>query len=157
MTEHENADKANVIVLPPLIYLGFFLVGVGLQYVWTIKLMPRVVQTGIGLGLVGLSFLITLLAIPEFHKMGTSIDVNKPANALITTGAYRFSRNPLYLALAIMHVGLAVLIDNFWAVLMVIPTLIVVTHSVIAREEAYLEMKFGENYRNYKAKVSRWL
>lgn len=158
MTEHkDHDDQADVVALPPLVYLGFFLVGVGVQYIWKVKLLSQEVQVFGGLGLIVLSFVITKLAIPEFRKAGTTVDVYKPTDAIITTGAYRFSRNPIYLALAVMHMGLAVLIDNLWAALMLIPTLVVMSHGVIAREEAYLELKFGQDYRNYKSAVRRWL
>ena len=92
-----------------------------------------------------------------FQKAGTNVPTRKPTTALVTAGLYRFSRNPIYLSLSVIHVGIAVGTDNPWMLTLLVPTLIVVRYGVIAREEIYLEEKFGDDYRRYKAAVHRWL
>ncbi len=77
--------------------------------------------------------------------------------AIITGGPYAYTRNPLYVALALFHGAVAIAAGNVWALLLLAPALLVVRYFVIAREERYLEAKFGEEYLRYKARVRRWL
>jgi len=81
----------------------------------------------------------------------------KPTTALVTEGPFRYSRNPIYLALTLLYVGVALLINALWILLLVVPAVLVLRYGVIAREEAYLTRKFGEAYRQYMAQVRRWL
>ena len=82
---------------------------------------------------------------------------SKPALALVDAGPFRFSRNPLYVGLTLMYAGLALLIPALWPLLLLIPVLAVLSWGVVRREERYLERKFGEGYRSYKARTRRWL
>jgi protein-S-isoprenylcysteine O-methyltransferase Ste14 len=86
------------------------------------------------------------------RRAGTNIRPDQPTLALVTDGAFRFSRNPLYLAATGLYVGVALLVDALWPLVLLIPML-----AVVAREERYLEAKFGDAYRAYKARVRRWL
>jgi protein-S-isoprenylcysteine O-methyltransferase Ste14 len=81
----------------------------------------------------------------------------KPTTALVTEGPFRYSRNPIYLALTLLYVGVALLINALWILLLIVPVLLVIRYGVIAREEAYLTRKFGDTYRQYTARVQRWL
>jgi protein-S-isoprenylcysteine O-methyltransferase Ste14 len=81
----------------------------------------------------------------------------KPTTALVTEGPFRYSRNPSYVALTLLYVGVALLINALWILLLVVPALVVLRYGVIAREEAYLTRKFGEAYRQYTTQVRRWL
>ena len=80
-----------------------------------------------------------------------------PSTTVVTTGLYRLSRNPIYLGLAALYLGLAFAANSGWAVILLLPILAVMRYGVIAREERYLEAKFGDDYRAYKARVRRWL
>ena len=136
-------DRAGVIAPPPLIYLGFILVGLALEYVWPGPLLPEDVQYGLGAALIALAFLI--------------VDPYKPVTAIIRNGPFRWTRNPLYLGMVIVQLGVAAAVDGLWIAVLVIPTIFVVSIGVIVREERYLERKFGEEYLAYKAAVRRWV
>ena len=150
-------DRANVLTMPPFIYIGFFLLGIGLQYLWPIKLLSLTAQLTIGLGLVAISFIMVGQAIPRFRKAGTSFDVNTPTTTIITDGAYKYSRNPIYLSMAVLHAGLAIALDNIWALIMLAPALVMIHAGIILPEERYLTGKFGEQYLQYKRQVRRWI
>ncbi|MBT5413314.1 MAG: DUF1295 domain-containing protein [Rhodospirillaceae bacterium] len=152
-----RSDTAGGIAPPPLIYLAFLLAGVGLD-----RLRPA----GLGLGaagdwvggalaLAGLA-LIAACAL-GFRKAGTAIEPYRPTTALVTTGLYAYSRNPIYVALTAVYLGLALIDDNAWALALVLPALAVMARGVILREERYLGGKFGADYRAYRARVRRWL
>ena len=70
---------------------------------------------------------------------------------------YRFSRNPIYVALTGLYLGIAVMLNSLWLIVLLAPLLIVMRLGVIQREEAYLEAKFGAEYTDYKTRVRRWI
>jgi protein-S-isoprenylcysteine O-methyltransferase Ste14 len=81
----------------------------------------------------------------------------RPTTAIVFTGPYRFTRNPMYLGLALLQAGLAMVTNSLWPLLTLAPVIVAVRRLVIDREERYLEAKFGEEYRAYKARVRRWV
>ena len=87
----------------------------------------------------------------------TSVNPNRQTTVLLTEGPFRLSRNPMYLGMVVQYVGLALLFNSLWAIVLLPLALVVVHLTVIKREEWYLEQKFGEEYRAYKARVQRWL
>jgi protein-S-isoprenylcysteine O-methyltransferase Ste14 len=91
------------------------------------------------------------------RRAATPINPRKPVARLVTDGPFRFSRNPSYLALAAYYVGIAGLVNTRWPLLLLPAVLVVVQRGVIEREEQYLERRFGEEYRRYRACVRRWL
>ena len=103
--------------------------------------------------------LIALSSVMQFFICKTSINPRdfKGTTKLVSTGIFRFSRNPMYLSLLLMLIAWALWLGNSLAWLGVIVFILVMNHCQIAREEAYLESKFGDEYRRYKQKVRRWL
>lgn len=93
----------------------------------------------------------------RFRRAGTPFDVRKPASALITEGPYRFSRNPSYVSLTLLYLGIGILLNNGWILILVAPVFLVMDLWVVRREERHLEAKFGEEFLRYKAAVRRWL
>jgi len=91
------------------------------------------------------------------RRAGTNVRPDQPATAIVVDGPFRFTRNPLYLGLTGLYAGVALLVDALWPLLLLVPLLVIVKWGVIHREERYLEAKFGETYRLYKARVRRWL
>ena len=81
----------------------------------------------------------------------------KPTTALVTEGPFRYSRNPIYVALTLLYLGVASLVNALWILLLVMPVLLIIRYGVIAREDVYLTWNFGEAYRQYMAQVQRWL
>ncbi|UYN96018.1 MAG: isoprenylcysteine carboxylmethyltransferase family protein [Enhydrobacter sp.] len=72
-------------------------------------------------------------------------------------GPYRFTRNPIYLGMMVGQVGLAIAFDSLWLLVTLVPFALVLRYGVVAREEAYLERKFGDDYRRFRARVGRWV
>jgi len=91
------------------------------------------------------------------HGAGTNISPLKPSISLVTSGPYRFSRNPLYVALTLIYAGLTMLLNSWWGFLLLAPVLSVLHIGVVRREEAYLERKFGDEYPAYKGSVRRYI
>jgi protein-S-isoprenylcysteine O-methyltransferase Ste14 len=92
-----------------------------------------------------------------FHLKGTAIIPVKPASRLVTSGIYRWTRNPMYLGMALIYAGVAILFDSLLALLLLIAVVAIIQCYVIPREEAYLERTFGNDYLAYKARVRRWI
>ncbi len=150
-------DNPGVIAPPPLIYLGFLVLGGALDFLWPIGLGVGAVGVPAGAALAVLGGAIAFTAVRQFGRAGTNFKPHEPSTAIVTDGLYRHSRNPMYIALALVYAGIAVAADGLWAMALLVPTLVVVRHGVIAREERYLEGKFGDAYRRYKGSVRRWL
>ena len=156
MAATEN-DSPGVIAKPPLIYLGFLLLGIGLDRLWPVAVLPEIAQSPVGGVLIGLGVLVILSAIRHFKAAGTSFHTHKPATAILSDGLYSVSRNPIYLGLSAIYLGVGVMADAGWVAVLLGPLLLVMHFGVIAREERYLERKFGDEYLRYKAKVRRWI
>ena len=156
MTATEN-DCPGVIAKPPLIYLGFLLLGLGLDWLWPVAVLPGTARYALGGTLVGLGGLVALAAIRRFKAAGTSFRTHEPTTAILSDGLYGVSRNPIYLGLTAIYLGVGVMADAGWVAVLLGPLLLVMHFGVIAREERYLERKFGDEYLRYKASVRRWI
>lgn len=150
-------DSPGVIVLPPLLYGGTLLLGVALHFLWPMHISRSVWLRIAGGILALLSGLTAQRAAKVMRRAGTNVLPNKPTLAIVTEGPFRFSRNPLYLTNALFYVGLAIAFNMLWPLLLFVPMICIVHWGIILREERYLEAKFGEQYRAYKARVPRWL
>lgn len=152
----DKEDIAGVIAPPPLIFLAALIIALGLE--WVARADPSLGRLGLdaGIVLIVVSIAIALWARRQFVKGGTSLRPEVPSNAILTTGPFRFTRNPLYLTLAMLQVGIGLVAGLAWVVIMVVPAVLVIRFGVIAREERYLERKFGEEYMRYKNRVRRW-
>ncbi len=93
----------------------------------------------------------------SFRRAGTSMVPMNPTTALVTSGPYRLTRNPMYLGMAFLYVAFAFALGVIWALAFLPAVVVIVDRFVIAREEPYLERKFGQAYRDYKVRVRRWL
>jgi protein-S-isoprenylcysteine O-methyltransferase Ste14 len=105
----------------------------------------------LGLGCIGFG------GIWVFLRAGTSPNPYRPSTALVTTGPYRFTRNPMYLGFTLLYLGVTCWVNSLWPLLALPLILLLMQRSVIAKEEAYLEHRFGEDYRQYRMRVRRWL
>jgi len=157
MPDSPNSDQSNAIVIPPFLYLGFFVIGLALDYFFPQPLLPDLLQYIVGGAMMAVALVLILSVLPQFRKADTTFSVHGSSSAIVTSGPYRFSRNPAYVSLTLLYLGLAVVIDSIWAAVLVIPVLVILTFGVIAREERYLERKFGKEYLAYKRSVRRWL
>ncbi len=138
-------------------YLAALVTGIVLNSLWAMSPLPgswRYIQGSLLIGVAGL--LITPV-LRRFRRAGTTFNVRKAASVLITDGPYRFSRNPSYVALTLLYLGVGSILNNGWIWLLVVPVLLVMDLWVVRKEERHLERKFGEDYLRYKAAVRRWL
>jgi protein-S-isoprenylcysteine O-methyltransferase Ste14 len=152
-----DRDSSGVRIPPPLFFLAGLLVGYGLEQLLPIDGAPdafRVAACVIG---VALWLVLDGTAMFRFRRAGTSMIPFNPTTALVTSGPYRITRNPMYLGMAFLYVGLAVGFDLIWALIVLPVVLAAVDQLVIALEEGYLVRKFGQPYCDYMARVRRWL
>jgi protein-S-isoprenylcysteine O-methyltransferase Ste14 len=122
-----------------------------------VPLLPGRRARGLGLPLVGGALALGGWFAKTMRDAGTSIDVREPVTALVTDGPFRYSRNPAYVSLTLLYVGVAARRDALWPMLLLPGVLVVIRRGVVDREERYLERRFGEEYLGYKARVRRWL
>ncbi len=152
-------DSAGVRFPPPFVYLGALLLGLAAERF----VAPRsfgidwrlLVATGALLFVAGAAMMLAAAGL--FRRLGTNVPPSQPTTLIATTGPYRWTRNPMYLGMALVYAGLAIGLDGPIAFALLPLVLIAIQTQVIAREERYLEAKFGDDYRRYKAEVRRWL
>jgi protein-S-isoprenylcysteine O-methyltransferase Ste14 len=150
-------DAPGVVALPPLVYALGLAAGLGLEALLPSATILEEVRWPAGGVLLATGMLLGPWFLVTFWRAGTPVDVGKPTTALVTHGPFRLSRNPGYLSLALIYLGIAVLASALWALATLVPTLAVIQIGVIQREERYLERKFGEEYRRYKSRIRQWL
>jgi len=147
-----SSDRPGVMAPPPLIFGGAFALGYLCR-----NLMPRVGSPVAGAAVAAVGVIILGLSFNRMLRASTNIDPSKPTTALVTSGIYRFSRNPIYAATTLLYIA-AALSFRVLPALILLPVVLVVLHfGVIRREERYLESKFGEAYRAYRSHVRRWI
>jgi len=153
----ESQDHASRIFPPAFIFVGGLTIGLLVQLVYPVQVLPNPFATGIALLLITVSGPLAILAVRSFSRAKTTYLFGKPASALVTDGPYRFSRNPGYVSLTMLFASVGFLFNSLWALIMIVPAVIVVHFGVIKREERYLEAKFGDEYLAYKMAVRRWI
>jgi protein-S-isoprenylcysteine O-methyltransferase Ste14 len=150
-------DRAGVVAPPPLIFLAGLAIGFALEALLPGSSAPGAVRWILGglLLLAGLTLLASFNTL--FNRHDTAVEPWKPTTAIVTTGPYRFTRNPAYLGMALVYVGIALLASALWVLLPLPVVLAVIDNGVIKREERYLERKFGDEYVAYRRGVRRWI
>lgn len=157
ISEKPVRDKPAIRVIPPKLYGAFLLAGIVFNFIVPLRpfdfwsaFFPGffLVLGGVGLG---------VWSFKAFQKAQTNIRIDRPATCVVTSGPYGFSRNPIYIALNLIYIGGALMFNSGWALLGLIPVLVIMHYRVILKEEAYLEQKFGPVYLDYKGRVRRWI
>ena len=152
-----SSDTANVVVLPPLLYGMALAVGFLLQWLAPRAIVASATRYWAGGIVLALGLALAFWGRHHMERAGTNVNPREPTTALVVSGPFRFSRNPLYVALTLMYAGLAVVANAFWVLVLLVPVLLLLHSGVVRREERYLEAKFGEAYRQYRARVRRYL
>jgi protein-S-isoprenylcysteine O-methyltransferase Ste14 len=151
-----TADNAGVIARPPLLYAAAFVIVLALRWFWQLPLLGHAVALSAGVSLIVLGVGIAITGRRALQAAATNVDPMRPTTAIVTSGPYRFSRNPLYVALTLLYVGLTLAFNTLWGLVVLVPLVITMHCGVVRREERYLERKFGDVYRQYRSKVRRY-
>ena len=152
-----SMDNPGVAVLPPLLYGSALVVVLALRWLWPMPIFGHSVALWSGLALIVFAVAIAIWGRRTMHAAGTNISPLRPTTAIVTSGPFRFSRNPLYVAITLLYLGLSLVFDTWWGIVVLVPLLIIMHYGVVLREEHYLEQKFGEIYRQYRSTVRRYL
>ena len=155
----ENATAtSNAVIRPPIAWALAFVAGLGLDWLYPMPFVPAFIPAGwAGFAVFALGFVLAIWAIVTISKAGSRVETNKPTTTIVARGPYRYTRNPIYVGMFLGQSGLAVAFDSLWLFAMLVPFSFVIRYGVVAREEAYLERKFGGVYLDYKSRVRRWL
>jgi protein-S-isoprenylcysteine O-methyltransferase Ste14 len=150
-------DHADVRILPPLLLLGGVGLGLALQWLLPLRLGGGGARLALGLALIAAGVAAGGWTLAWMRRTHQDPDPRKPSPELILGGPFRWSRNPIYLGMALLQAGIGVAAGNVWLLLLLAPLLLILQRSVIEPEEEYLGRKFGDAYAAYRASVRRWL
>ncbi|WP_411675403.1 methyltransferase family protein [Dulcicalothrix desertica] len=128
-----------------------------LHFTWSVRFVPPAVSVPLGCITVLIAIALFLWAVREFRIANTPVPGNRPTTAIVRTGLYRCSRNPIYLSFSLLQLGIAYWVNSLWLLITLIPAVALMSFVVIPREEQYLETLFPLDYLSYKASVRRWL
>jgi protein-S-isoprenylcysteine O-methyltransferase Ste14 len=156
----EARDTAGVIAPPPLIAAATIMFGLMLDwllpaYVLT-TLLPWPARVVVGTTMFAAGACFGVPAVLAFRSGGTHVEPWKPSSALVTGGIFQWLRNPMYVGLALGVAGIGIALASDWTLVLLVPAAFVMHFGVVKREERYLEVKFGNAYRSYKAQVPRY-
>jgi protein-S-isoprenylcysteine O-methyltransferase Ste14 len=155
----KTTDSPGIYFPPPLIYAVIFLAAVFIQKKIPIDdhFFKSRMNTAIGILFILLAVYFGTRSMNQFIQTKNTIVPNKPAASLQTTGVYHSTRNPMYLALVMLYLGLSCLIGNWWNIILLPLLLLIIQEYIIKKEEKYLVRKFGQEYIDYRHRVRRWL
>jgi protein-S-isoprenylcysteine O-methyltransferase Ste14 len=158
-----DTETAGAAVRPPYLFLAVFLLGFVADHLLALPFpIPRVglvhwISAGIAGSLIIIGIAVFAAGIRNFSSAATPVQGTKPASALVTSGIHGWFRNPIYLGMFLLYGGIGLVVRSPWVLILMLPLAITIRYGVVAREEAYLERRFGDAYRHYKARVRRWL
>ena len=152
-----EANNAGVITRPPVLYITALIVALVLHWFGPLPILRVWVGRWLGAALLALGLAIVLWVAHTLRAAGTNVDPLLPTTAIVITGLFRFSRNPIYVGLTLMYLGLTLVFNTWWGIVLLVPLLMTMHRGVVQREERYLEQKFGETYRQYRSRVRRYL
>ena len=155
--KHKDNPGIHKNVHPPIVAMVFIIIGLLLgRFIPVLANMPTILKN-IGLGLTFVGFLFGVGAFLEIRKARTTLDPHGSVKALVKSGIYRFTRNPIYVGFLFMVIGFPLAYGSLWGLVVSPIFMATLSRLVIEKEEAYLEKKFKEEYTGYKSSVRRWL
>jgi protein-S-isoprenylcysteine O-methyltransferase Ste14 len=157
--KHIENDSPAVNIMPPMVFCGCLLLGGALEFLAPTELpvFSMLMRIGLGMVLGGGGFVFMTVAHETFKRIGTNVPTNLPATTFVVQGAYKISRNPMYVGGSAFFLGIAIAIGSLWMLAAYIPLGLYLSLYVIPREEAYMQRTFNDNYKNYCKEVRRWL
>ena len=158
--QSDDTAVARVIARPPFLYLTCLLLGLSLDRLLPLPLiLPEIalICWAVGGGLILVGVAIMAAGVRNFSRAATPVPSNQPVRALVTTCIHGWSRNPIYVGMFLLYAGIGIGARSPWVLILALPLVIILRYRVVAREETYLERRFGDAYRDYKVRVRRWL
>ena len=159
MTPAEKPDSPGVHFPPPIAYVVPLALGFLAYRRWPVGIVPgqyRPIIATVGWLLVAFAAFMLLPAYIAFYRARTSLLPHKPARTIVQSGHYRWTRNPMYISITALSLGVACVFNALWPLLLVVVSVVFTDRYIIPREEAYLERAFGADYLDYKRRVRRW-
>lgn len=157
----EDSGQNRLLRIPvPWVYAIAYLVGAGIQFAVPVTIASaslRAITQAVSILLIALGVLFAAWAQRIFRKENTTTDPTQSSSKLVTWGPYRFSRNPMYVGLFLVFIGLSGVFTLVWSIALMLPVFYYINWIVIPIEEAQLRGTFGETYEEYRKKVRRWL
>jgi protein-S-isoprenylcysteine O-methyltransferase Ste14 len=150
-------DNPGVIAFPPLIWLVNAVISVLVHLFIRLPIMRYSMCLVCGIVFIILAPTLALSALITMKATGTNVDPGKPALVIVRGGPFRFTRNPMYLALCLLQIALGFFLNDWITLMFVVPLALIFHYGVVLREERYLTAKFGEPYLQYKRQVPRWI
>lgn len=155
-----GSDTPGLFTRPPLLFLAALMIGLVLDRL--LRLPFPLPGTGLVHRITGGALILSGLALVRasmgnFARAGTPYRSIEPTTALVTSGLYGLSRNPIYVGLFLLYGGIGVAAQSLGILILTLPLALTIRYGIVAREETYLERRFGDAYRDYKARVRRWL
>lgn len=157
MAKEQDHPKISPMVHPPVVALMFIVIAYFLGRFAPLPFSAPAILRYIGLAITFVGFLFGIGALVEFRKARTTLDPHGSARQLVTSGIYRFTRNPIYLGFLLMVIGLPLNSGLYWGIVLAPFYVVLMNRLIVQHEEAYLEKKFGKAYTSYTARVRRWL
>lgn len=155
--ETESKVNAGIRIPAPILTLIHVTMAILLGWFVPLPIPAPMFIRGLGFGLAAFGFVLGVLALREFRRVRTTSDPKKPVRKFVTSGVYRYTRNPIYLGFVLILIGLPLNMGIYWGFVLAWPLITFINNMVIKYEEAYLEGKFKEQYTDYKLRVRRWL
>jgi protein-S-isoprenylcysteine O-methyltransferase Ste14 len=157
MPKEQDRPNISPMVHPPVVALMFIVIAYFLGRFFPLPFSAPAILRYIGLALSFVGFLLGIGAFIEFRKARTTLDPHGSAKQLVTSGIYRFSRNPIYLGFLLMVIGLPLNSGLYWGIVLAPFYVLMMNRLIIQHEESYLARKFGKTFTGYTSRVRRWL
>ena len=153
----KSKGRAGVRIPAPTLTIIHITMAILLGWLAPLPIPAPMFVQWIGLGLAALGFILGVLAVIEFRRVRATLDPKKPTKVLVTSGIYRFTRNPIYLGFVLMLIGLPLTMGTYWGLILAWPLVTFTNNLIIKPEEAYLKQEFKDQYTDYSSRVRRWL
>jgi protein-S-isoprenylcysteine O-methyltransferase Ste14 len=155
-----NEAVASGLRRPPVLYVACLVLGFAVDRLLPLPLSypeATLAYSMAGGALILIGVAVMAAGARNFSRAGTPVPSNQPVHALVTTGIHGWSRNPIYVGMLLLYAGIGTAARSPWVLMFALPLIVILRYGVIAREETYLERRFGDAYRDYKKRVRRWL
>jgi len=153
----ETKEQTGIKIPAPTLTIIHVTLAILLGWMVPLPISAPILVRWVGWGLSALGFILGVLALIEFRRHRAATDPKRPSQSFVTSGIYRYTRNPIYLGFVFILIGLPLNMGNYWGIILTWPLVTFMKNMVIKREESQMEKKFKEQYTAYRSRVRRWL